>query len=263
MANLERYQNGKIYKLVNDVDDEIYVGSTCLPLRQRLYKHKGEAKKRPNRHVYKHLNEISWDVVKIILIEKYPCSDNMDLLKRERYWIEELKPSLNKVVPTRTDKEWYNDNRKACLEKAKKYSEDNHDKYLAYQKDYYVNNKDKILEYQRNYSKNNSDVIAAKKKEFYKTNKDGILQYHKQYYKEKKDVIAEKGKEYREKNEVVIKQRGKEYRERNKEKLKERRKIYAEKKWTCEVCNCQIRITGKSNHLKSKTHTNKVNNPNQ
>ena len=30
---MNRYNNGKIYKLVNDVDDEIYVGSTTGTLR--------------------------------------------------------------------------------------------------------------------------------------------------------------------------------------------------------------------------------------
>lgn len=43
-----RYKNGKIYRLVNSVDDEFYVGSTCLPLAKRKSTHKSEAKKHPN-----------------------------------------------------------------------------------------------------------------------------------------------------------------------------------------------------------------------
>ena len=35
------YSKGKIYKIYNDEDDDIYVGSTCCPLlSQRLAKHR-------------------------------------------------------------------------------------------------------------------------------------------------------------------------------------------------------------------------------
>ena len=49
-----RHSNGKIYKLVNDVDDEIYVGSTCMPLAKRMHCHKRDVTKYPERRVYKH-----------------------------------------------------------------------------------------------------------------------------------------------------------------------------------------------------------------
>jgi predicted GIY-YIG superfamily endonuclease len=39
------YENSKIYKLVNDVDDKIYVGSTATTLAKRLYGHKNSAKR--------------------------------------------------------------------------------------------------------------------------------------------------------------------------------------------------------------------------
>ena len=37
-----RYDNGKIYRITNNIDNMIYIGSTCLPLRKRLYCHKKE-----------------------------------------------------------------------------------------------------------------------------------------------------------------------------------------------------------------------------
>ena len=49
------YQNGKIYKLVNNVDDEIYVGSTTTSLSRRKGGHVDKAKYYPNRKLYKHL----------------------------------------------------------------------------------------------------------------------------------------------------------------------------------------------------------------
>ena len=37
-----RYNNGKIYQITNNLNDMIYIGSTCLPLRKRWYNHKNE-----------------------------------------------------------------------------------------------------------------------------------------------------------------------------------------------------------------------------
>jgi hypothetical protein len=37
-----RYTNGKIYQITNNLNDMIYIGSTCLPLRKRWYNHKND-----------------------------------------------------------------------------------------------------------------------------------------------------------------------------------------------------------------------------
>ena len=44
-----------------------------------------------------------WDMVEI---EKYQAIDRLDAHKRERFWIETLKATLNKKLPTRTNKEY-------------------------------------------------------------------------------------------------------------------------------------------------------------
>jgi len=100
-----RYTNGKIYKLVNNTDKDIYVGSTCELLSKRLYGHKMCAKSKTQTKVYKHLNEIGWDNVEIILIESFPCANKMELVKRERYWVDQLSPSLNTFRPSVTPEE--------------------------------------------------------------------------------------------------------------------------------------------------------------
>jgi len=105
---MNRYENGKIYKLVNDVDGEIYVGSTCLDLAKRLYTHRHApcfyygGKKTP---VYEHMDRIGKEAMKIILVEMFPCKNKMELEQRERYWIDKLEPSLNKCKPQRTREE--------------------------------------------------------------------------------------------------------------------------------------------------------------
>ena len=90
-----RYQNGKVYKLVNCVDDKIYIGSTCARLSKRFYEHKQTAKKRP-AYVHKYLNSIGWENVRIILIENVIAATKDQLLIREQHYIDELKPELNK-----------------------------------------------------------------------------------------------------------------------------------------------------------------------
>jgi len=105
------YKLGKIYKLVNNVDNEIYVGSTCSSLAKRKAEHKIRSKRKcTNRKVYKHCNEVGWENVGIVLIEKYPCDDKSELFKRERFYYDLLNPSLNMNSPKRSkqDKKKYN-----------------------------------------------------------------------------------------------------------------------------------------------------------
>eukprot|EP01045_Picozoa_sp_COSAG04_P041000 COSAG04_NODE_12246_length_662_cov_106.149201_1_plen_135_part_00 len=69
-----RYDNGKIYQITNNIDDMVYVGSTCLPLRKRLYNHKKEhhSGKGPNRRLFLHAKQHGWSEFNIILVELYP-----------------------------------------------------------------------------------------------------------------------------------------------------------------------------------------------
>ena len=54
---------------------------------------------------YISLYETTEDGVILILIEKQCLSDGVEATKRERQLIEELKPSLNSVIPFRTKEE--------------------------------------------------------------------------------------------------------------------------------------------------------------
>ena len=89
-----RYHISKIYKLVNDIDDEIYVGSTVQALSKRKGNHVSLAKSK-NTVVYSHLNAIGWDNVRIVLIEEIKCENNEQLLMKEQHYMDLLKPSLN------------------------------------------------------------------------------------------------------------------------------------------------------------------------
>ena len=89
------YNNGKIYKLINSVDDNIYIGSTINQLFKRKMDHKSRSRKNTKRRVYSHPNSIGWENVSIILIEEFSCDNKDQLRRREDYYIQLMKPVLN------------------------------------------------------------------------------------------------------------------------------------------------------------------------
>ena len=162
---MPNYQNGLIYKLCSKDTDitDFYIGSTT-EFRRRKYSHKSscnnEKSKDYNLDLYKFIRENggwkNWDMV---LIEYYKCDNKLELEKKEREVIENLKPTLNKQIPTRTDKEYYQDNREQINEKHKEYRQDNKEKTKKYRQD----NKEKFKEYKKEYYQNNIKEKAKEK----------------------------------------------------------------------------------------------------
>ena len=93
---MTRYANGKVYKIVNSVNDEFYVGSTCMPLSKRLSGHRTMARRGATSLIYRTFNELGLESFRIILIEAFPCETKEALLAREQHYIDELNPPLNK-----------------------------------------------------------------------------------------------------------------------------------------------------------------------
>ena len=147
------YQNSIIYKLChcNDLENKnIYVGSTTN-FRRRKCEHKNfcnnEKHKKYNSPVYKFIRDNGgWDEWQMLPIEVFPCNDKKELEVRERHHIELLKSKLNKYIPTRNTKEWYEDNKEKILEKKKIYNEDNKEKLKEYNKKYYEDNTEILSE---------------------------------------------------------------------------------------------------------------------
>jgi hypothetical protein len=117
------YANGKVYKLVNDVDDAVYVGCTCGKLSERLNEHKKASRLKPNIRVYEHVTATGgwkdggW---KIILLAETPCEDREQLHAHERHWVERVG-TLNMRVPGRSKTEYVATHREEQAEKARAY----------------------------------------------------------------------------------------------------------------------------------------------
>jgi hypothetical protein len=183
VRNSMNYQNGKIYKVVNDIDDEIYVGSTTQTLAKRMAWHRGSCvmKAKMNRKVYQHMIKLGRDNFRIILLEEYPCNNRMELEQRERYFVENLKPSLNSIVParTRTNKE---------------YRRDNVEKIRVQKQKYYEENKNWILEHNKEYREKSKEKINTKHREYYAQKKETILAKQAEYYQTKREHVSERQK---------------------------------------------------------------------
>lgn len=127
------YKLGKIYKIVNG--ELVYFGSTCNDLRKRFFCHKSKAlsgKGNSSKKLFEN------EGAKIILVEKFPCNDKMELLKRERYYIENFN-CVNKEVPSRTKKE--------------------------YDYDYYIKNTEIIKDKKRKHWEKTKDIKNEKRRE--------------------------------------------------------------------------------------------------
>jgi len=128
------YSKTCIYKLVHfdDLNDEnIYVGHTT-DMTKRKCEHKSRCNNPNSReHEYKKYQYIrengGWDKWQMILVEKYPCDIVHEAKARERYWITELKASLNVDIPTRTRKE-YRENNKEYIKQWLKNHDQKHER---------------------------------------------------------------------------------------------------------------------------------------
>ena len=156
------YQNGKVYKIVSDQTDQIYVGSTCLSLAQRLAGHKSNYKTFLKRgtHFITSFDIVKYDDCKIILIEVFPCDQRCELEAREYYHMKGFENKVNTVMPTRTSKQHYQENKELYQEKNKNYNEGHPD----YNKDYYKDNKDSLVDKRKKYYHDNKEQISQKRK---------------------------------------------------------------------------------------------------
>lgn len=151
-----KYARGKIYKIISNQTDNVYIGSTIQTLNKRLCQHKCDIKRGRNNSS----KEIAkYEDVRIELIENYPCSSKRELEIRERYYIEQALNNINKVIPTRTELEYRKDN----SEKRKKSRQDNIEESKKKEQAYRDKNKESNKKTQKKYRENNKDKITAKR----------------------------------------------------------------------------------------------------
>ena len=140
------YANGKIYKIVSDQTEKCYVGSTTKKyLSDRMSNHRNDRKRYQlgKQHYVTSYEILKYDDCKIILLENYPCQSKDQLHARERHYIENLN-CVNKVIPTRKMKEYYQDNKESIAKQMKEYREINKESIAKHKKKYRQTNKEEI-----------------------------------------------------------------------------------------------------------------------
>eukprot|EP00971_Amphidinium_carterae_P097069 1921200-Amphidinium_carterae.1 len=192
------YSKGKVYKILNNIDDEVYVGSTIESLSARMAKHRASTNK--DYKLYQHMLNLGSDNFYIELIEDYPCDNVYQLRAKEGEWIRNIG-TLNKVISGRNSQQWYSDNKETVLSKCKAYREEH---------------KDEIKIQKQKYRQDNLEQIRAKDRQKYINNKDSIKERVKEWREQHKDYVKDKAQQYRNVNKEKLRTLNKTYRENNK-----------------------------------------------
>jgi hypothetical protein len=103
------YTNGKVYKIVSNLTNQIYVGSTTKKyLSQRMNDHRSAFKfygVKKDKYLTSFVILKFYDA-EIVLLENVLCKSKDELRARERHYIETLPNTVNKMHPTRTAQEY-------------------------------------------------------------------------------------------------------------------------------------------------------------
>ena len=227
------YNNGKVYKiepLCEHDEGDIYIGSTTKKyLSQRMDNHRNDYKRWklglcPLTTSYVLFDKYNVENCVIVLLDNVVANSKDELLAKEREYIKANK-CVNRKIPLRLQKEYYDDNRDELLLKSKVYRSENLESLTMYQKDYYEKNKESIRQQQQlKYLEMDKDRAKAQRKQFYENNKVKILLHQKEIDEINKEKRHLRQKDYREKNREVINAKQREVRETNKDVVNARQR---------------------------------------
>ncbi len=162
----QNFEKAKIYKITNDYNDDVYIGSTCNSLVRRYIQHKSDSKneKYQNRPLYKLINEIGFERFRIQLIEDYPCEDKYQLRQKEGEYIKSIG-NLNMLQAGRTVKEYCEDNKDKIKETTRNYFNNSIEKIREMYRKYDQEHKEERKVYKTKYRQENKEQIAEKQNE--------------------------------------------------------------------------------------------------
>ena len=113
------YSQAKIYKITNDFNNDIWIGTTCDSLVKKFSVHKADAIRnfRKDCIIQKLIKEHGFNRFRIQLIEDYPCEDLYQLRQRQGHYIREMN-AINKYAD---NKDYYEKNKERVNEYYKEY----------------------------------------------------------------------------------------------------------------------------------------------
>ena len=124
------YLKSKIYKIIDNTNNSVYIGSTTKTINDRLCKHVNDY----DRYLRGLMNYLaSFDIIKnnnytIELIELYPCKNKIELTMKENDYIKSIV-CVNRQKAYRSN----NDIKERYKQDAEKFKLNNPEKYKAIQ----------------------------------------------------------------------------------------------------------------------------------
>ena len=155
---MNRYENGKIYKITDCAFTKTYIGSTCEKLSQRMVRHRSNYKFHllglyGRNSLFDIFDEFGVENCKITLVEHCPCNCKEELLKREGEHIISID-CINKMTMGRSAIEYRNQPEVKERRKAynKLYREQNREQLNENDKHKYQRNKEERSKKKRMYN---------------------------------------------------------------------------------------------------------------
>lgn len=200
------YNQCYIYKISskNENITQCYIGSTTN-IKKRFSTHKNSTNNENNRNynmgLYKFIRDNGgFDEFKFEILEELSCNNKQELHTIEKNYIIQNDNVLNLKIPTRTRKQYYDENSDKIKEYQKKLRIQNINKYgdeyiikkREYLREYQENNRQKTRNYANKWNKKNKDHC----KQYYNDNIVKIKVYQKEYRIKRSDEENQKYKEY-------------------------------------------------------------------
>ena len=117
------YSKAKIYKILNNVSDDVYIGSTCQTLSMRMAGHRRSITGKGKKHykLYSKMLDLGEENFYIELIKETPCENAEQLRAIEGEYIRQYG-TLNTRIEGRTKKQYVQDTKekKSEYDKQKK-----------------------------------------------------------------------------------------------------------------------------------------------
>ena len=185
------YANAKIYciRQSNDNDKIVYVDSTVRPLSERMAQHRRDVSNYPHYKIYNIMVNVGVENFYIELIHNYPCACHEELLKEEGRIVrmhDTLKNGGNTILPGRTKKQNYEENRDVKCTMQKNYYNANKEVAIVKQQAYREANPEKVKASRVKYNEEHREEAKQLSREYYQANREKALACSKAYYERKK-----------------------------------------------------------------------------
>ena len=174
------------YKIVNDVDNEVFVGTTTNTLSARMSKIRWDYSqgKNENRKIFLHFDKYGLANFHIVLLGSKRCRNTDEQIRFERDWFDKLQPTLNAFVHPGSQESLKRCPATPCPARSKRYRLMYKEQIREQHRRYRSEHLEEARAYSRKYNAEHPEVLLKSKLNFNKKRKEyeeGVKQA-KTYY---------------------------------------------------------------------------------